>query len=391
MVSFFGAMRKTARHLLLAAATVFVAACDPAMLGFSGQNVNPNAPVPVALIVPGNTGQAGDDILSRSLENAARLAISDLQGPQIDLRVYSAGATPNQAAAAAIQAVNDGAKIILGPVYADAANAAGLAVAARNVNVLSFSNNAEIAGGNVFILGNTFQNTAIRLVDFAARQGRARIFIVHEQTPAGEVGKTAIQTAIARSSASLAGIQSFPYSQDGIIAAIPPIARMVQSAGADAIFLTATADGALPYLGQLLPEAGLTPDTIKYLGLTRWDVQPATLSLPGVQGGWFAMPDPTLDQRFQARYQAAYGSPPHPIAGLAYDAIAAIGALLGEGRRDALTTAALTQPSGFVGVGGIFRLRADGTNERGLAIAEVRDSQVVVIDPAPRSFAGAGL
>ena len=85
-----------------------------------------------------------------------------------------------------------------------------------------------------------------------------------------------------------------------------------------------------------------------------------------------------------------HGMGRHPIAGLAYDGIAAIGALARAGRSDALTAAALTQPSGFVGVGGIFRLLADGTNERGLAIAEIRNNQVHVIDPAPRSFGAAG-
>jgi ABC-type branched-subunit amino acid transport system substrate-binding protein len=109
-----------------------------------------------------------------------------------------------------------------------------------------------------------------------------------------------------------------------------------------------------------------------------------------VQGGWFAMPDPVMNQQFQSRYQAAYGEMPHPIAGLAYDGIAAIGALVKSGNPNALTRAGLTQGSGFVGVNGIFRLRPDGSNERGLAVAEVRNGQAVVIDPAPRSFGGAG-
>jgi len=38
----------------------------------------------------------------------------------------------------------------------------------------------------------------------------------------------------------------------------------------------------------------------------------------------------------------------------------------------------------------VFRLRADGSNERGLAIAEIRNQRVSVLSPAPRSFAGGG-
>ena len=60
-------------------------------------------------------------------------------------------------------------------------------------------------------------------------------------------------------------------------------------------------------------------------------------------------------------------------------------------QRGVVSGAALTQGAGFQGVGGIFRLRPDGTNERGLAVATIQNRQVVVIDPAPTSFAGAGL
>jgi hypothetical protein len=51
---------------------------------------------------------------------------------------------------------------------------------------------------------------------------------------------------------------------------------------------------------------------------------------------------------------------------------------------------ALTQSAGFVGVNGIFRLLEDGKNERGLAVAQIKDGQAVIIDSAPRSFAGPG-
>jgi hypothetical protein len=93
---------------------------------------------------------------------------------------------------------------------------------------------------------------------------------------------------------------------------------------------------------------------------------------------------------FEGRYAAAYGEAPHPLAGLAYDGIAAIGALVARGDANALSRANLTQGQGFQGTAGIFRLLPDGTNERGLAVAEVRNNQVVVLDPAPRSFGGAG-
>ena len=388
----FSALRRPhkfpGRGLALAAALLLSACQTTSSGGKSGPSIDTGAPVPVALLVPG--GEGGDAIVSRSLENAARLAMADLQGVQIDLRVYPTGGSAGGASGAASRAAEEGAKILLGPLYSEAANAAGLAVAQRGLNVLSFSNNASIAGGNVFVLGNTFDNTADRLASYAASQGRNKIFVVSAQSTAEQIGRDAITRAIGNSRASLAGSASFELSQTGLTGAVPQIASQVQQTGANAIFFTSDNAGAMPFLAQLLPENGVSPATTQFIGLARLDIPPEALSQPGLQGAWMALPDPGLSQNFKNRYAAAYGSQPHPLAGLSYDGIAAIGALVGKGKKDALTRSALTQGSGFVGVSGIFRLRPDGTNQRGLAVGQIQNNQVAVIDPAPKSFGGFG-
>lgn len=392
MFAFLQPARKALRLLILSLFALALAACDAGMTGGvnrGGPSVDTSKPVPVALLVP-RGGSASDDLLANSLENAARLAMRDLTGVAIDLRVYATAGNAATAASVATQAVNDGAKIIIGPVYAEAANAAGVAAAGAGVNVLAFSNNTTIAGGNVFVLGPTFQTTADRLVSYAARQGKSRIVVVSAQDVAGQLGRTSIQNAISRSGATLAGSVDYPLSQQGVIDAVPRIKSTVDSSGADAVFMTSSTASALPLLAQLLPEAGIQPTVTQYIGLTRWDIPSPTLSLPGLQGGWFALPDPARSAAFSAKYQAAYGGTPHPIASLGFDGIAAVGALVAKGNSNALSGAALTQGAGFQGASGIFRLRSDGTNDRGLAIATIRNNQVVVIDAAPQSFGGAG-
>lgn len=346
--------------------------------------------VQMALLTPSGSGQASDELLARSLENAARMAILDLGGTQIDLRVYGTAGQPTQAAAMAAKAVAEGAQIILGPVFAQEANAAGLAVAASGVNVLAFSNNTDIAGNNVFVLGPTFDNTAARLAEFALRQGKSNIMIVHDKNTAGELGRSAIERGVAVAGGRVVATGSYEFSQNGVVSAAPMIAATARSAAAQAIFMTADTAGALPLISQLLADNGMGPAVTQYIGLTRWDIPAATLALPGVQGGWFAMPDPALYAQYQARYQAQFSEPPHPISGLAYDGVAAIGALLRSAGPGPISAASLTQGAGFVGVNGIFRLRTDGTNERGLAVAQIQNNQAVVIEAAPRSFGGTG-
>ena len=390
MLSVIRRARKSLGLMSLALAAIALAACQPVTGPTSGGNGADGGPVVVALLVPSGSGQASDELLARSLQNAARLAVTDLGTTRIDLRVYSTAGQPAQAQAMATRAMDEGAQIILGPVFAQEANAAGVAAAARGVNVLAFSNNPDIAGGNVFILGPTFGNTAQRLASYAVRSGKRRIMVVHEENTAGQLGRAAIERGVTQAGGSVVSVGSYEFSQNGVVSAAPRIADAARSNAADALFLTADTAGALPLVSQLLADSGMGPAVTQFIGLTRWDIPQATVALPGVQGGWFALPDPALYQQYQSRYQAAFGEAPHPISGLAYDGIAAIGALVKQGRPNALTAQALTQNAGFVGVNGIFRLRSDGLNERGLAVAQIQNRQVVVIDPAPRSFGGFG-
>jgi len=392
MIACFRAFRKKMHLLLLPLFAVILAACQPvAMSGANsgGPKIDTSAPVPVALLVP-RGGSASDELLATNLENAARLAMRDLDGVEIDLRVYGTAGNASKAAAVASQAVNEGAKIILGPVYGEAANAAGVAVASSGVNVISFSNNPTIAGGNVFVLGPTFANTANRLVSFAKRNGKDKMVILHGQDVAGQLGRDAIMQAISANGATLAGTVDYALSQESVVAAVPRVKATVESSGANALFLTTSSASALPLFAELLPEAGIQTATTQYVGLTRWDIPQQTLDLSGVQGGWFALPDAAASSAFSNRYKSAYGSEPHPLAGLSFDGIAAVGSLVKGGKSNALSGASLTQGAGFQGASGIFRLRRDGTNERALAVATIRNSRVVVLDPAPRGFGGAG-
>jgi hypothetical protein len=342
----------------------------------------------VALLVPYNSARASDATVARSLENAARLAVADLGDGAVTLSVYPTQGTPGGATAAAQQALAAGAEVILGPLYADNAAAVGVAAAGSGVPVLSFSNNASIAGGNVWVLGTTFENTAERVLRFAAAQGRNRVLVTHSTAEAGRAAAAAVAEAARGTSAQITGTVGYELSQAGIAAAVPQIARQARSTASNAIFLTGNTAGDLPVISQLLSEAGIGGNEFLYLGLTRWDIPAEAAALPGLQGGYFALPDPGPIAEFGSRYATAYGQGPHPLAGLAYDGVAAIGAIGARGA--AVNRATLTAGSGFAGTNGIFRLRGDGSSERALAVAQIVNRQAQVVSPAPRRFGGAG-
>jgi hypothetical protein len=347
--------------------------------------VNPAAPVTVALLVPLGSADAQQTALARSLVNAARLAQSDLAGAAIDLKVYETAGDANRAREAAARAIADGAKVIVGPLFGIAAQAVGPVAAEAGINVLTFSTTPAVAGRNVFLLGQTAETEADRLLAFARSRGIGTAGVFYPRTPSGQAAMDAIRAAATRHGLTLTSAMDYPRSFQGIQERSRDYAA---DHSAEAVILPEGGQ-ALVSAGAFLNYYNVSPTRTKYLGLGQWN-GPATTKEGALLGGWFVAPDPALFAAFASRYRAAYGDEPAPIAGLAYDGIAAIGALIRDARTagdsDPFSVENLTNPEGFAGVNGIFRLRRDGRIDRALAVMEVGADGFTVIDPAPRRF-----
>jgi hypothetical protein len=390
---FSGIPRLQAVAALLA--MVVLAACAAPRGGVSndGIAVDASQPVKVALLLPYGTGDPGREQIARSLENAARLAQADLQNATLDLTVYPTAGTTQGGAAAAAQAVSEGAKIIIGPLFSTETAGAQASAASGGLTVLSFSNNASVAGGNVYILGTTFENTADRLVSYGRSRGLGSYAVVYPSGLEGETARDAVSQAVGRRGATLVSSQPYSLSVSGIQAAAGPMASALIGSGANAIILTDGPTGGLAFISEALRGNGVSPDLALFLGMQRWDVSAEALAVPSLQGGAFAAPDPALLGAFTGRYQAAYGETPHEVAGLAYDGVAAVGALVAEARSQGgspFSSGRITQPGGFAGVNGPFRFLPSGRVQRNLAIIEVRNGQAVVTERAARSFDDVG-
>ncbi len=386
---------KILKPLAIAASMLGLAACDPVVITGGSSQVDPNAPVVVALFVPLGSGNSVTDQLAQNLVNAAKMAVGDVRGANIDLRVYETAGDPATATAAAVRAIDEGAQIILGPLFSSSATAVAAVARPAGINVLSFSNNPTVAGGNVFILGTTFETIADRLISHTVGAGFGNVAIVHQEGIEGELGRDAVTAAITRNGGAIATTLSYPLSLEQMSEQASAIAEGLRASGANAVFFT---DSPLQGLGfmtaSLASNRFRTNRDAQFIGLTRWDTSDEVLNTPSLQGGWFTTPDPALLLQFQTRYQLAYATEAHGLSGLAYDGIAAIGAMISAakavGDDNAFSIQRLTDPNGFAGVTGVFRFRSNGTNQRALAIMEVDEGVATMISSAPRSFAVSG-
>lgn len=367
-------------------------ACEQSLPGTGSGQIDVSGTVIVGLLVPAGSENPQTEQLALSLIKAARLAQSDISGAEIDLRIYETSGTEAGAQVAATAAIADGAEILVGPLFSAEAAAVRPLAAAEGVPVISFSNNAAVAGGGVYVLGVTYASVANRLVAFAGGRGLRGVAVVHPAGIDGESGRDAVRTAVTAAGATFAGAHAYSLNVDGIVAAGGQIARQVRAKGANVIIFTDTPTGGLGFITASLRAAGLGESAYQFIGLTRWDSSAEALAQPSLAGGWFALPDPLLSAQFDTRYRTAYAEEPHELSGIAYDAIAAVGAMLHDarlrGNNQPFSPARITDPAGFAGVNGIFRFLPDGTNERGLAVMQVSAGAATMVDPAIRSFGG---
>jgi branched-chain amino acid transport system substrate-binding protein len=169
-------------------------------------------------------------------------------------------------------------------------------------------------------------------------------------------------------------------------ARIGDTARLVAQAAsrADALFIPDGGDAVRDVVASLTA-AGVNLRQFALLGTQLWD-DPQIFSNPALDGGWYPAPDPAGFRAFAERYRSRYRQDPPRPAALAYDAVALVAALVKTQGPQRFSAEVLTNPSGFAGIDGVFRFRADGTNQRGLAILRVTPSGGQVIAPASRTF-----
>jgi ABC-type branched-subunit amino acid transport system substrate-binding protein len=389
---------------LIAGATIALSACSSTMFGGGGDRAGSdfttsreNAPVTgevlgsgqvrVALLLPlSATGNAGQ--IATTMKNAADLAIREFQTANIQLLVKDDRGTPEGAQAAASQAIAEGATLILGPLFAKSVTAAASVAKPANIPIVAFSNDTSTASKGVYLLSFLPQSDVDRVISYAASQGKRSYVALLPSNAYGTIVEAALQRSVANTGGRVMGIERYTLDRISMQEKATAIAGLVKSGTVDTIFMPDAGDAA-PFLGQVLAANGVQSDKIKYLGSGQWD-DARIAAESNLNGAWYPAPDNSGFNAFSKRYQAAFGSVPGRTATLAYDATSLAAGLSARFGPERFSDQILTNPSGFIGLDGAFRLLANGTNDRGLAVYEIDHGQAKLVSPAPRSFSRGG-
>jgi branched-chain amino acid transport system substrate-binding protein len=344
--------------------------------------------VKVALILPLSAG-SNAGLAGQAMRNAAEMALADFNSPNVQLLVKDDAGNPDAARGAAQQALDEGAAIVLGPLFAQSVSLVGQVTRARNVPVIAFSTDANVASAGVYLLSFLPESDVQRIVQYATSAGKRSYAALVPENPYGTVVEAAFRQDVARRGGQVVALEHYPHDRAGMANPVRTVAQVATRA--EALFIPDGGD-AVPDVVQTLVANSVNTKRIQLLGTGLWD-DPRIFSTAALDGGWYAAPDAGGYRAFSTKYRTRYHQDPVRTATLAYDAVALVAALV-KTQPDPVqrfSPQTLTNPSGFTGIDGLFRFRPDGTNERGLAVLRVAPSGPQTIAPAPRSFGTSGI
>lgn len=341
--------------------------------------------VKVAILLP-LSGESS--AIGQSMLQAAQLSVFDMGYANFNLMPRDTQGTAAGASAAAAAAINDGAQLILGPLFADSVRAVKAVAGPKNINVIAFSTDWTLANRSTFLMGFMPFSQVDRIAQYSAVKGYRNFALIAPRDTYGDLVTSRFEQALRRNGGAVSKSIRF---QPGDPAVINQIASLKPASGSpefQAVFMP-VGGSQIETISSALSYNQLMPSQIKRIGTGLWD-DPRVAAQPNMQGGWFAGPSLSARSSFEQQYLSTYGQSPVRLATLAYDATA-LAAILAQkgyqsGRGPAYNHADLTNPSGFAGTDGVFRFQSNGIVERALAVLELRDGRIIEVDPAPSRF-----
>ena len=358
----------------------------------------------------------------QGLKNAAMIAMDDVKNPRLILQFYDTKSTPEGARTAVQNALRQRVRLIIGPLSSDEVQAISEETVYNRIPVIAFSTSKDVLQPTVYTLGLLIDEQVNRIISYAVAQGRRRFALLLPDSSTGiAVAKAAIASA-AQNRVELTKIAFYPpdtlnfaeivkqltdyatrsaalnrkkatlsdLATQGDISAQRQLKQMkttnsMGDPGFDAILIPEYGSKLKSIISMFGYYDVYAPE-VKFLGTSIWEGSSLNKESM-IINSWY----PTLSRYqsayFSNKYSNLFGERPNSLYSFAYDAVALASALSGYQDSNDLNLA-ITNPDGYIGINGTFRLFANGNNQHSLDIMEIRPDGDAVVDTAPKRFSG---
>ena len=337
-------------------------------------------PVRVAMILP-QTASGAAGIAGTELANAAKMAMQDFGGNRFQLVIKDTKGQPAEASILAAQARDEGASLVLGPLFsANVSSASGVTEPAK-IPMIAFSSDVARARPGVYLLSFPPDVDIRRTLSYGFSLGANKVVALLPESSYGRLAERELKRAYNELGGQIVSIIRYPRDADAIFTAAQSAVQPLEFA--NAIYIPE--GGRVPALIlDTLKNSGVDLREKQIMGSGQWTSTSNKESV--LNGAIFAGADKSNMGQFAERYKTIYGNDPTITAALGYDAISLTAELLKRDATAPFSASQIQSRGGFRGATGIFRFEADGRLQRALVVNRLEQGQPVIVSPAPVSF-----
>ena len=165
------------------------------------------------------------------------MALTEFLNPNIQVLIKDDTGSPQGAQQATQQALDEGAEIILGPLFAPSVPATAQLTRARGISVIAFSTDSSVAGHGVYLLSFLPESDVNRIIEYAASIGKRSFAALLPENAYGNVVEAAFKQAVSRRGGRIVAFEKYGADRTA------PASRVAQALGqADALLLADDGD-----------------------------------------------------------------------------------------------------------------------------------------------------
>lgn len=355
----------------------------------------------------------------QGLKNAALMALDDLNNDNLILQFYDTQSSSSGARVAVENAIAQNSSLIIGPLMSGSVRAIKDETTRKGIPVIAFSTDESVLEPQVYTLGLLVDEQVDRIISYAVEKKRSRFALLLPDNQTGYAVARAAIKAAQRYDVTITRISFYPPNTTNFTEPVKKLTdfdvrhgrlkRIKSTLSSLAAKGSPNAKKALKRLERIqalgdvdfdaviIPESGsrlksafsmfgyydVYAPKVKFLGTAVWentDLSKETMAI----GSWYPLLSRSHSLYFANKYNEMFGEKPYGLYSLAYDAVALSSSL--SQKRNGDLNEAITAPEGYIGINGVFRLFANGTNEHSLDIVEITENGDKIVSPAPKKF-----
>ncbi|MDA9708778.1 penicillin-binding protein activator [Alphaproteobacteria bacterium] len=367
-------------------------------------NFNDIVDVGVMLPLSGEHSEIGNLIL-----NAIEMAVFQTEENKLQLHIKDTEAKPDKAKKVLSELIDEGVKIIIGPLFSKSLAAIQSEAASNYINILALTNNINLRNKGIWIFGVDPQAQTEKVLRYALEKGSKNIAALLPQNAYGLLLFDTITSFAQTNLMKIEKIEFYNFSVESQRKTAQKISKgfeeyklyldkikeqdnaedegnqiLFMEKPFDSVFIAAAGQN-LTVLSSQLQYNNVDPKIVQYLGISSWE-DIGILNEPALEGGVFVTTSEMYQKKIKPIYKKSFSKEMPKIAMIAYDIVALLGSLNNLGSNFNIYD--LVNDEGYIGLRGLFRLKKNGVVERAFQLKKIKNKKFTILKKANDQFSG---